>query len=97
MPHWVRQSRLPLRAGALLSTRGNSGVILAQMFRAVADALGTAGDTADPAARVHSGPDQGGPRRLRQRWARPVEGTISRSPSREWHGGAPEPSRPLPT
>jgi fatty acid kinase len=32
--------------GALLGARGNSGVILAQMFRAVADALGTAGDTA---------------------------------------------------
>ena len=32
--------------GALLGARGNSGVILAQMFRAVADALGTADDTA---------------------------------------------------
>ena len=32
--------------GALLGARGNSGVILAQMFRAVADALRTADDTA---------------------------------------------------
>jgi uncharacterized protein len=36
-----------LARGALLGARGNSGVILAQMFRAVADVLG---DTADAAA-----------------------------------------------
>jgi DAK2 domain fusion protein YloV len=61
--------------GALLGARGNSGVILAQMFRAVADALGTAGDTATQpavfAAALTKAADAG-----YAAVAHPVEGTM---------------------
>jgi uncharacterized protein len=61
--------------GALLGARGNSGVILAQMFRAMADALGTAGDTATQpavfAAALTKAADAG-----YAAVAHPVEGTM---------------------
>jgi DAK2 domain fusion protein YloV len=61
--------------GALLGARGNSGVILAQMFRAVADTLGTAGDIATQpavfAAALTEAADAG-----YAAVAHPVEGTM---------------------
>ena len=64
-----------LARGALLGARGNSGVILAQMFRAVADVLGTMGDTpAEPAvfaAALTKAADAG-----YAAVANPVEGTM---------------------
>ena len=60
--------------GSLMGARGNSGVILSQLLRGIADGLGSAGDT--PGAEALAEALASADRLAREAVMRPVEGTI---------------------